>query len=308
MRFGLFLPPQTPLGQVPAIARRAEDLGYDFLACGEHVFFHAPTPNGLVALAAAAGATERIRLLSALTLLPTYPAALAAKMIATLDGVSGGRFEFGVGVGGEYPSEFAAVGVVEASRRGAYTDEALEVITALFTGEPVRHSGPFITIDGERLNPPPVQRPGPPIWLGGRRPAAMRRAGRFADVWLPIFCDPEQLRASLAGARAHAVEAGRDAKAVAGAFFGWGGVHPEPGRARRVGLEVLAGLYNQDLTRVADRYLVFGTPQEVIARYAEYVDAGAQTLLFAPACPFDEADAAMELFMTEVAPALRDRA
>lgn len=299
------LPPQTPFDRIPALARRAEALGYDFLACGEHVFFHSPTPNGLIALAAAAGATERIRLLSALTLLPTYPAALAAKMVATLDGISGGRFEFGIGVGGEYPSEFEACGVVGPTERGAYTDEALQVITELFTGEPVTYHGRFITIDGERLDPPPVQRPGPPIWVGGRKPAAMRRAGRYADIWLPIFCDPEQLAASLASVRGHAIAAGRPAEAVAGGIFAWGNVDPEPGRAKRVGVETLAGLYNQDMTRVADRYLVFGTPDEVIARLAEYAAAGAETVVFGPACPDAEADAVVERFAAEVAPALR---
>jgi len=103
------LPPQLDPGRVVPLARRAEELGYDILARGEHVFFHVPTPNAFVALAAAAGATARIRLLSAATVLPVYPAPLAAKMVATLDGVSGGRFELGVGVGGEYPAPARSV-------------------------------------------------------------------------------------------------------------------------------------------------------------------------------------------------------
>lgn len=135
----------------------------------------------------------------------------------------------------------------------------------------------------------------------------MRRAGRFGDVWMPIFCEPEQLATSLAGAREFAVEAGRAAEALTGAFFAWGNVDPEPGRARRVGVEVLAGLYQQDLTRVADRYLLFGTASEVIARCTAYAEAGASTLIFAPACPDAEADALVERFATEVAPALRPR-
>ena len=91
---------------VAAEARAAEMAGDDGLAAGEHLFFHGPQPNGFVALAAAAGATERIGLLTSLTVLPPYPAALAVKLATTLDQVSGGRFDMGVGVGGEYPPEF----------------------------------------------------------------------------------------------------------------------------------------------------------------------------------------------------------
>ena len=92
-------------------ARWAEDAGFDQVVTGEHLFFHGPTPNTLITLAAAAGATRNIRLLSALTIVPVYPLAVLAKLVASLDQVSNGRFDFGVGVGGEYPPEFEAAGV-----------------------------------------------------------------------------------------------------------------------------------------------------------------------------------------------------
>src|SRR3954468_3172562 len=118
---------------VAAEARAAEGAGYDGVATGEHLFFHGPHPNGFVALAAAAGATSRVRLLSALTVLPMYPAALAAKLATTLDQVSGGRFDMGIGVGGEYPPEFEVAGV-DVAERGARTDEALGLLHALWQG------------------------------------------------------------------------------------------------------------------------------------------------------------------------------
>lgn len=93
--------------------------------------------------------------------------------------------------------------------------------------------------------------------------------------------------------------------AVEGAVFTWGNIDPEPGRAKQVGVETLQGLYRQDMTRGADRYLVFGTPEQAIARFTEYAEAGASTLVFALAAPDAEADAVVELFATEVAPALR---
>jgi alkanesulfonate monooxygenase SsuD/methylene tetrahydromethanopterin reductase-like flavin-dependent oxidoreductase (luciferase family) len=111
---------------VAADARAAEEQGFDGVAWGEHLFFHGAVANSFVTLAAAAGATSRIRLLSSVTILPLYPAVLAAKLATTLDQVSGGRFDFGVGVGGEFPHEFTAAGV-SVRTRGRRTDEHLEL-------------------------------------------------------------------------------------------------------------------------------------------------------------------------------------
>ena len=118
---------------VAGFARRAEELGFDLLGCGEHVMFHGPVGNTFISLSVAAGATQRIRLLSSIVLLPLYPAALAAKLGAALDVASNGRYNFGVGVGGEFPKEFEACGV-PVKQRGARTNEALEVITRSVDG------------------------------------------------------------------------------------------------------------------------------------------------------------------------------
>jgi probable F420-dependent oxidoreductase len=304
MRIGLAPGLSGDLGGISKLAKRIEDAGFDLIGSGEHVFFHAPTPNGLIALAAAAGATERIRLLSALTLLPTYPAPLAAKMVSTLDGVSNGRFEFGVGVGGEYPSELRACGV-DPKHRGAYTDEALDIITQLFTGEPVTYEGRFCTVEGDRLNPPPKQRPGPPIWIGGRKPAAERRAGRFGNVWMPYLMEPAKVGESLGRAREHAVAFGRKPDDLTGAYFAWTMVDRDGDHAARTGIEFLSRAYNQDMGRVADRYLVLGTPQRLIERLSEYHAAGAETVLIAVAGTDDATETAFDLLATEVVPALR---
>jgi len=266
---------------VAAEARHAEDVGYDGVAVGEHLFFHGPHPNGFIALAAAAGATSRIRLLSSLTVLPLYPAALAAKLATTLDQVSGGRFDMGVGVGGEYPPEFVAAGV-DVAARGARTDEALELFGALWSGGPVEFDGRFARVPGLQLAPGPVQPGGPPIWLGGRRPVAIRRAGRFADVWMPYMYSPEQVASSLAEVRAAAEQAGRDPAAVRGSIFCWGGVDQDPARSRQEVVDGVGAVYQQDFSRHADRYLLHGDPDRVAARAREYADAGAETLIFSP--------------------------
>ncbi|MFW3168650.1 LLM class flavin-dependent oxidoreductase [Geodermatophilus sp. CPCC 206100] len=289
---------------VAAEARSAEDAGYDGVATGEHLFFHSTHPNGFVALAAAAGATSRIRLLSALTVVPLYPAALAAKLATTLDRVSGGRFDLGVGVGGEYPPEFTAAGV-DVTERGARADEALQLFRALWAGGPVDFAGRFTRVPGLALDPLPLQAGGPPIWLGGRRPAAIRRAGRFGDVWMPYMYTPDQLASSLVEVRAAAEAAGRDPAAVRGAVFCWGGVDEDAARSRRQVVETVSAVYQQDFDRLADRYLLHGDPDRVAARAREYADAGAETLVFSPVGGGTERQSLVDLFTSEVLPRLR---
>jgi probable F420-dependent oxidoreductase len=303
MRAGLVLPRNQR--EIPAMARWAEDRGFDHLACGEHVFFHGATANSFITLAAAAGATTRIRLLSALTILPLYPAALAAKLVATLDQVSNGRFDFGVGVGGEYAPEFDAIGVPVAER-APRADEALHVIQRLLEGQPVRMTGRWTALDGLRLDPLSVQRPGPPIWIGGRSEAAFRRAGRFADHWLPYMYTPQRLSNSLGRVRDFAVESGRQRDAITGAIFCWGAVDRDPAVARRQAIAAASATYNQDFEPLADRYLLTGTPQGVIDRLAEYRDAGAQTVIFAGPRDHEDWRRNVELFAEEVLPALHE--
>ncbi len=284
----------------PADARRAEQLGFDLVSAGEHLFFHGPTPNAFVSLAAAAGATERIRLLSSLTIAPIYPAALLAKLVAGLDLVSGGRFDLGIGVGGEYPPEFEAAGV-DPTTRGARTDEALELMRALFTGEPVDFDGRFTRVPGLALQSPPVQRPGPPVWVGGRKPAAMRRAARFGDVWLPYMYTPEKLASSLAEIREEAARLGRPADAVSGAVFIWTAVDTDAGRAREQVVSFVSEVYQQDFGPLADRYLLHGSPETVIARLRDFFDAGADTVVVCPATADDaQRERMTELLASEV--------
>jgi len=288
---------------LPAEARAAEEAGYDGVATGEHLFFHGPVTNAFVSLAAAAGATTRIRLLSSLTVLPLYPAALAAKLATTLDQVSGGRFDLGVGVGGEYPPEFVAAGA-EVTERGARADEALALLRALWSGGPVEFKGRFTRVPGLELQPGPVQPGGPPIWLGGRRAAAIRRAGRFGDVWMPYMYSPDQLASSLAEVRAAAEAAGRDPAAVRGAVFCWGGVAEDAAASRQEVIDGVSAVYQQDFTPLADRYLLHGDPDRVAARASEYRDAGADTLVFSPVGEGDRRTAIVDLFSAEVLPTL----
>lgn len=299
MRVGLVLPPTDDPADVPATARRAEEQGFDIVASGEHVLFGSPTPNAFVTLAAAASVTSRVRLLSAVTLLPLYPAPLAAKMAATLDRVSGGRFELGVGVGGENPVEFAACGV-PVRERGKRTDEGLDVLVRLFAGDAIDVDGGPATLD-----PLPLQRPRPPVWVGGRSEASMRRAGRAGDIWMPYLGSPDRVARGLRTAREEAERHGRDPAEVTGAYFAWTAVDPDPAVARRRALDVLAATYGQDMERIVDACVPHGTPEQVAARLAEYRDAGAESVVIAPAAAQGDRGQTLDLLAGEVLPRLR---
>ena len=288
---------------VAEFARRAEDLGFDVLGCGEHVMFHVPTANTYISLAVAAGATTRIRLLSAVVLLPLYPAALAAKMGAALDVASNGRYMFGVGIGGEFPKEFEACGV-PVKERGPRTSEALEVIRRLWTERDVSFAGRFNTLNGVSIDPPPVQTP-PPIWVAGRRDAAMRRAARHGDGWLPYMYTPEQLAASAAKIRRFGADAGRDLDRFRFGIYIFTAVHEDGDRAREMATSRLSTQYAQDFTDLVGKYALAGTPGEVRARLSEYVDAGASMVMLSSACPDDYIDENVRLIAEEVIPAFR---
>lgn len=301
MRVGLAL--GSPADAV-AEAQWAEDQGLDFVGSGEHLFFHGPTSNSFAVLAAAAGATSRVRLLSSVALLPLYPAPVVAKLAATLDLVSGGRYDLGVGAGGEFPAEFAAAGV-DPETRFRRLDEGLMVIRRLFGGDPVGFDGAFTTLDDVTLDPPPVQAGGPPIWLGGRKQAAQRRAGRHADVWMPYLVDPDQVARGLAVAGAAAAEVGRGAPG--GALFAWTAVDADSDRARRIGVEAVSATYAQDFEPLADRYLLVGDPNRVVARLAEFAAAGvAQVLIAVAARDPDDRRRVLDTLVADVLPAVQE--
>jgi probable F420-dependent oxidoreductase len=292
-------------GSVVAEARRAEDLGFDMLGCGEHVFFHGPTPNSFAMLAAAAAVTSRIRLVTSVALLPLYPAVVVAKMASVIDCISDGRFELGVGAGGEYPAEFAAAGV-DPRTRFRRLDEGLEVLRRLFAGGAVDFEGSYATLSGVTLNPPPRQPGGPPIWLGGRKTGALRRAARYAQVWIPYMVTPEQVGAGLAEIRGGAAEHGRTADAVAAALFAWTAVDADASWARNTGIGVVSAAYNQDFSSLADRYLLIGSPDAVIERLAQFAAVGVDTVLIQIAAHSPEhRSRIIETFASRVLPAVR---
>lgn len=280
--------------------RWIEDQGWDFLTTGEHVSFNIPIANAFISLAAAAAATSTIELMTSVTLLPLYPAVLAAKLGAALDNVSGGRFVLGVGVGGENPAEFEACGVPPAER-GPRTDEALEIIRLLWTRDRVSYAGKYATLEDVSIAPRPVRVPRPPIWVAGRREVAMRRAARYGDGWLPYMYSPGMLAHSL---EVIAAQRAGQPPIEAGVYL-WSCVHEDPAAATDYAMRTLAQTYRQDFHAMAGKYLAVGDVDYCAGRVLDYIRAGATRVIFSSACPGSYVDRHLELLATQVVPAVR---
>jgi probable F420-dependent oxidoreductase len=203
---------------VATFARRAEELGYHSLWSFQRLLVGADQDlapvyrsvlDPLVALGFAAGQTSRIRLGVAVVNLPFVSPALLAKQAATIDVLSNGRLDLGLGTGWS-PAEFAATNAVP-ERRGARATEFVAVLRALWADGIAEHNGEFYTIPPSRMAPKPVQRPGPPILLGGVAPAALRRAGRIAEGWMSRSAtDLTQIHQDIHVVREAAAAAGRN--------------------------------------------------------------------------------------------------
>lgn len=218
------------------VAREGESLGFDYLTLTDHVAlpdmrapgypysesgeFYGNAPGHrheqLVAAAWIAAKTETIRLVLAVMVVPHRPAVLAAKMLASIDVLSGGRLVVGVGAGW-LQAEFDAVVTTPFTERGAVTDAYLDAFRTLWTDPRPRIDSRYVRIDGLVVDPKPVQQPHPPIWVGGESGPSMRRAARVGNAWYPIGSNRAhlldtlpRLEAGIARLRRLAGEAGRD--------------------------------------------------------------------------------------------------
>jgi probable F420-dependent oxidoreductase len=243
MQIGFNLPISGPLASpetLVRIAQHGEALGYDYLTLTDHIVlpnlrvpgypysesgeFFGEGPERrheqLIATAFIAAKTTRIRLVLAVMVIPHRPAVLAAKTLSTIDVLSRGRLVVGIGAGW-LQAEFDAVVAPPFVERGRVTDEYLRSFRNLWTESVPRLYGTWVKYDGIFFEPKPVQRPHPPIWVGGESRPSLRRAARFGDAWYPIGSNNRHLLDTLprylAGVdrlRQQTVEAGREPASV----------------------------------------------------------------------------------------------
>jgi probable F420-dependent oxidoreductase len=283
--------------------RMADELGYDSLWVGDHVAFPVPSLDPLVCLGQAAAHSERLLLGTAVYLLPLRHPTPVAKQVATLDLLCGGRLVFGVGVGGEFPNEYAAC-EVPVKERGARLSEAIPLLKRLWSGEPISHQGTYFAFPEVQLRPAPVQPGGPPIWCGGRSEAALRRIGRMADGWISYVVTPERYRAGLDHV-AKAAEAARRPLEHFGTghlLFTW--IDSSHERALDAASAHLSQRYAMDFRSAAQRYAALGRPEDVAERIDAFRSAGLRHVILDPTGPAAERDAQLERFAKEVRPLL----
>jgi probable F420-dependent oxidoreductase len=213
VRYGFYLPTRGRSAAPEDLTRlveRAEALGFHSVVIGDHVVFpvriaskypytvSGAFPGGgdaleqLTLAAFVAAHTERLRLVTSVMILPHRHPVLAAKMLATIDVLSRGRLTVGVGVGW-LREEFEALGAPDFDRRGAASDEILTIFKTLWSGSPASFSGDFFRFPEVRCLPAPVQKPHPPIWIGGHSRAALRRVARHGDGWHPVGANPASM-------------------------------------------------------------------------------------------------------------------
>lgn len=292
-----------------AAARRVDELGYDHLWTWDHLVSVLGDPDrpvfeGYTTLAAWAMATSRTRLGLLVGANTFRNPALVAKMIATIDHISGGRAIMGLG-GGWHVREHAAFGVEFGKGFGERLDwleEALQVIRPLLGGEEVDHTGPRYRVDHLRLAPPPVQ-PRIPIMVGGvGERKTLRSVARHADIWnsqAPIEEAPHKLEVL----RAHCADVGRDPSTIELSYDCTIIIRDDPAEARRVLDRQL--VVNTLDPATAGAFFWAGTVEQIAERLGAFVDLGFRTFIIEEPAPFDVET--IERLIGEVKPLLEAR-
>jgi probable F420-dependent oxidoreductase len=278
------LPHELPdPGRFRAVAELAEELGYDSIWAGEHLSFHNPILDLGVALATFAAVTKTILIGAGVVLLPLRHPSLVAKQAASLDYVSAGRLLLGLGVGGEGALDFEAAGV-PIGERGARADEGIVALRSLLTSRPSSFEGRFFGFAGVSIEPAPTRDGGPPLLVGGRSEAAIRRAGRHGDGWLPYMISPRRFAAGVEALGRHAREAGRDPAALRNVVVLFAHVDDDGERARAEAIAHLSERYGMPFERHhVDHLCVVGTPEECGSRLRAYREAGVEHISLNPA-------------------------
>ncbi|HZE03858.1 MAG TPA: LLM class flavin-dependent oxidoreductase [Solirubrobacteraceae bacterium] len=259
--------------RIVAAARLAEELGFDAAWVGDHLACPAPGLDAPSCLAAAAAVTDRIRLGFSVMLLGLRPPAWAAKQLTTIDALSGGRLLLGVGVGGEFPEEFAAAGV-PIKQRGRRLDESLDVLGDLLTGRAVNHDGRTLSVHSPPLEP--AMSAPPPIYVGGRGEPALRRAARYGDMWLPMWLTPERVAERSAQLAELAEQEGRPRPGTA-LLIGVN-IDEDPSRARAEAELHIRGQYRMGLETV-ERWTMLDSIDGAVEQLDAYRQAGVQEFL-----------------------------
>ena len=243
----------------------------------------APVPEVMTTLAAIAARTARLKFGPSVVVLPYRTPVVAAKEMATVDWLSQGRLFPAVGVGVELPREFDASGVPFAER-GRRTDEAIRVMRLLWTQNEVSFQGEFYKLDRVSIFPKPWQTP-PPIWIGGKSEAAMRRTARLGDGWIPSLITPDELRAGVQKVQELAAAAGRQVpEDHFGTLISYAIADTDEAALALAQPYIQRGRVDDATMR---QCTAFGSVGRLLEKVEEYVKGGASKFILRPLCPPD---------------------
>jgi probable F420-dependent oxidoreductase len=291
MKFGFGIPTRGPMATPEGIAtlvQKGEALGFAIISVSDHILIpkriastypynesgtFAGSQSGecmeqLTLLSFLVGMTSSARLLTSVMVLPHRPPVLTAKALATIDVLSKGRLIVGCGVGW-MREEFEAIGAPAYDERGSVGDEYIRAFKELWTSDNPAFEGKYCRFANVAFAPKPVQKPHPPIWVGGESPAALRRAGRLANAWYPIGTNPrfpvgtpEQFAEYAARVKRYAREAGRDPSTLDFAYS--------------------ASWFNDQQAQMlpnGERRPLTGTPQQIAGDVKRYEDLGVRHMM-----------------------------
>ena len=293
------------IDQLVEVVELVDRCGYDSLWMGDHVSFPIPMMDPLLMIAQAAVVSRRLTFGTGVYLLPLRHPAPVAKQVSTLDHLTEGRFIFGVGVGGEFPKEYELCGV-PINERGARLSEGMKVLRKLWSGEPVSHESRFYNFDDIPMQPPGRQPGGPPIWVGGRSDAALRRAGRLSDGYVSYVITPDMFVSALEKIEVAAQEAERNIDAFGTGHLLFMRIDDTYEKALDVATETLSVRYAMDFRKAAQRYAALGTPAQVAEKIREFHAAGVRHIMLDLLGPYEERSAQIERFAAEALPLLND--
>ena len=316
VQFGFYLP-NSGLGAHPdalaSMARKGDELGFYCMVAPDHVLQprtvnsrypysitgdilaggnsgQGEWPEQITTLAYLAGVTDRIRLVTSVMIVPYRNPLLTAKMLATVDVLSKGRLIVGAGVGW-MEEEFELLDAPPFAERGAVTDEYLRAFIELWTNDDPEFDGKYVRFSDITFLPKPVQKPHPPIWIGGQSKPAIRRAAQLGDAWHPVGAipaatlEPEELAENLVSLRSYAEKAGRD-----------------PGK---IEVSVKAPYYDANADQGGPRRRFTGSPDAVGQDIQTYSDVGVTHLIFDFRSPDpNETEDRMSRFSADVMSAL----
>lgn len=303
MRFAISLPQGCPDGTFDpaafaAYVLRAEALGFDSAWAMDLQFGRAPRLNAMETMTFAAACPSLLRLGCSVWISPLQQPVQLAKSLSTLDQLSRGRLEVGLGSGGQYRM-FSAFGMTGDHLITRFT-EGIEIMKALWTQPEVTYEGQFYQLREATMEPKPMQKPRPPVWLGGGAPPAVRRAARLGDGFFgagssTTVAFTEQVKVL----RAALAEHGRDPGSFPVAKRIYIAVDDDADRARTRMADALIGVYGQSFGSSLMPVTVTGAPADCVRGVQEVADAGAELILLTAL--FDEAEQ-LERLASEVIP------